>query len=44
MDAEDCEAPDAFYRVEERGEFFNTFVSMKREKGAAPISEGERST
>jgi hypothetical protein len=44
MDAADCEAPDAFYRAEERGEFFNTFVSMKREEGATPISEGERST
>jgi hypothetical protein len=40
----DYEASDAFYRAKEGGKFFNAFVLGKREKGATPISEGERST
>jgi hypothetical protein len=40
----DCKAPGIFYRAEEGGEFFNASISKKREQGAAPISEGERST
>jgi hypothetical protein len=40
----DCEASGAFYRVKEGGEFFNAFVSGKREEGTTPILIGERST
>jgi hypothetical protein len=39
--AADCNAPGAFYRALEGGEFFNAFILGEREEGAAPILEGE---
>jgi hypothetical protein len=33
----DFEAPDAFYRAEEGGEFFNAFISGKKEEGQHPF-------
>jgi hypothetical protein len=38
--ATDCEAPDAFYRAEEGGEFINASVLEKKEKGTVPVREG----